>query len=91
MENKYYYFDLKQREENEIIESIENGVWVYGMTYSHIYKSPSLCLSMEGQFGSAGYIYEVEALATIFDSTVPHQYLSSSIKIIKLYNEITWM
>lgn len=91
MENKYYYFDFKQREENEIIESIQDGVWVYGMAYSHIYKSPTLCLSMESQFGPKGYIYEVEPLATIFDSEVPQQYLTTSIKILKLYDKMTWM
>lgn len=91
METKYYYFDVKQREENEIIESIENGVWVYGMTYSHIYKSPTLCLSMEWEYGSNGYLYEVEPLATIFDSEVPHQYLTSSIKILRMHDNITWM
>lgn len=91
MENKYYYFDLKQREDGEVIETIENGIWKYGMTYLHIYKSPTLCLSMERQFGPKGYIYEVEALATIFDSEVPQQYLTAALKIVRVYDKITWM
>lgn len=91
MENKYYYFDVKQREDGEVIESIENGVWVYGMTYSHIYKSPTLCLLTEWEYGSKGYIYEIEPLATIFDSEVPQQYLTTALKIIREYDKISWM
>lgn len=91
MENKYYYFDLKQREDGEVIETIENGVWRYGMTYLHIYKSPFWCLSMEGQFGAKGYVYEVEALATIFDSEDPQQYLTTALKIVRVHDEISWM
>lgn len=91
MENKYYYFDLKQYEEGEVIETIENGVWKYGMEYLRIYKDLGLCVLNETQFGPKGFIYEVEPLATIFDSEIPHQYLSSSIKILKICDKITWM
>lgn len=91
MENKYYYFDLKQYEEGEVIETIENGVWKYGMEYLRIYKDLGLCVLNETQFGPKGFIYEVEPLATIFDSEIPNQYLSSSIKILKMCDKITWM
>ena len=91
MENKYYYFDLKHYEEGEVIESIEDGVWVYGMTYSRIYKDPKLCALNEAQFGPKGFVYEVESLATIYDSELPYQYLSSAIKILKICDKITWM
>ena len=91
MENKYYHFDLKQYEEGEVIETIENGVWKYGMEYLRIYKDLGLCVLNETQFGPKGFIYEVEPLATIFDSEIPQQYLSSSIKILKMCDKITWM
>lgn len=91
MENKYYYFDLKQYEEGEVIETIENGVWKYGMEYLRIYKDLGLCVLNETKFGPKGFIYEVEPLATIFDSEIPQQYLSSSIKILKMCDKLTWM
>lgn len=90
MDNKYYYFDLKQHEDGEVIETIENGVWKYGMEYLRIYRSPELCQSTESN-GPLGYIYVVEPIATIFDSEVPQQYLTTSLKIVGIYDKITWM
>lgn len=90
MKTKYYYFDLEPHNDGEVIDGIENGVWVYGMTYMRIYKDLSICCTKECHT-SKGYIYEVEPVATIYDSEIPGQELTSALKIIKKAEGITWM
>lgn len=90
MKTKYYYFDLEPHNDGEVIDSIKNGVWVYGMTYMKIYKDLSVCYAIE-LCSPKGYIYEVEPVATIYDSEVPGQELTSALKIIKKAEGITWM
>lgn len=91
MKSKYYYFDLGHHEGGEVIDSITNGVWVYGMTYMRIYKDLSICLEKECICTPKGYIYEVEPLATIYDSEIRGQELTSALRIIKKAEGVSWM
>lgn len=90
MKTKYYYFDLGHHDDGEVIDSIKDGVWVYGMTYMKIYKDLSVCCARELCIPK-GYIYEVEPVATIYDSEIEGQELTSALRIIKKAEGITWM
>lgn len=91
MKARYYYFDLEHHNDGEVLDSIQDGVWVYGMTYMKIYRDLSICYTKECIHGSKGYIYEVEPLATIYDSEDNDQELTSALRIIKKVEGISWM
>lgn len=91
MKAKYYYFDLEHHEDGEVIDSIKDGVWVYGMTYNKIYKDLSICYAKECLCTPKGYIYEVEPLATIYDSEDNNQELTSALRIIKKVDGVSWL
>lgn len=91
MKAKYYYFDLEPHNNGEVIDNIQDGVWVYGMTYMRIYKDLLVCYAKECLNIPKGYIYEVEPLATIYDSEDNDQELTSALRIIKEAEGISWM
>lgn len=91
MKARYYYFDLEPHNDGEVIDNIQDGVWVYGMTYMRIYKDLLVCCAKECLYTPEGYIYEVELLATIYDSEDNDQELTSALRIIKKVEGISWM
>lgn len=91
MKTRYYYFDLEHHDDGEVIDSIKDGIWVYGMTYMRIYKDLSICLVKECICTPKGYIYEVEPVATIYDSEIRGQELTSALRIIKKAEGVSWM
>lgn len=86
---EYFYYDLNNYENGTILDSVENGVWKYGMEYFRIYGDAITCCSNEAR-NAKGYVYLVEPIATVYDSELPHRSLTTALKIKKI-SDITFM
>lgn len=87
---EYFYFDLKKYENGTVIDTVENGVWKYGMEYLRIYDKAVTCCFKEAN-GPRGYVYIVEPIATIYDSESPDYHLTTALKIKNIHTNITWL